>query len=381
MLASTKRACLNKIIVNESDFVIKPGRRLPAETRLELPEMSYAQELLALPIPLENRITYLSPSQQLLPKGLNAAAIASSKGIPIDWVKTKAKEIGVEPDWGGYPEYTAELLEEEWRWEGIYASAGRHISLDSVAKYLGRGRPWVATWAADLGSYPRYRKLGRNREVLSYETGVLYQLRHILLAFPLSNGWYTLGDLATMTRLKPGRVVSILEENGVYGELRRCIHDLSEITHYPPDCLEILEDKSPRRLPPGGEWMTRHAMAEALGKDFSWVSERVKPYQAELRLNDQGKPADHYSRGVYELLLREAEGYELAGEYLGVRGLARVTGKSTSWVRRRLPYISVDSREMLDEGKRSYTHYHPSAAQALLHLPLNVLREGVADNG
>lgn len=338
-----------------------------------MPDQTYAQELLAKPIPLEHRLAYLPVSIDSVYREQNSGDLAKALNVSVNWITTTAAEINVLSNENGvYPPYAKEVLEEELRWDRLYDELGERVSLERIADLLGRKRTWVQHWAADIGSFPRKQKLDRDREVLTYETGVLYQLRHVVLAIMPANGWVTAKEIARLVGVKRETAVSILEKQGVEGETRRSI-DGREFMHYPPESVEIIE-RDRAKYAPAGDWLSAKAMANTLGKDWDWVSRRVEMYEGKELLDDNGRPSIHYDPSVLEALRTEVNRYEYAEAYLGLRGLATAVGKSTSWVTRRLPYISVDTEEQLDKGKRLYTHYHPDAVNLLLSLPATILK-------
>lgn len=374
MLAYLLAAWLNRVIVKEFEFEIKPGERLPVETLIPMPEMSYTQEMLTKAIPIHHRIAHLPVSIDQIYRELNIDDIAKELKVSSNWANTKAKEIDLKPMNlnGKYPDYAKDVLEEELWWDKLYDKLGDRVSLEGIVEILGRERPWVLSWAADIGSFPTLQIMDSERQVLSYETGVLYQLRHVILSVLPANGWLTAGQIAQDINLKRERVVALLKKYEIDGEWR-WHSDGREVMHYPPEVVDIIKSER-RSYPPAGDWLPIKTMALRLGKDWDWVAARVKDFEATKKLDSNGKPNNYYNPSVFESLKEEANRLEHAQTFLGVRGLALALGKSTSWVSRRLPYIQVKSEEQLDRGNRSYVHYHPDAVEALLSLPNDILK-------
>lgn len=331
--------------------------------------MSFAQELLSKPVPIENRIAYLPLSIESRGQNPDAATIANLIGASVSWVKTTAREVGLE-DVDDYSEYALDILKEELHWQELYDSLGERVSLEKISSILGKNRHWVQRWAADVGSYARYEKLEHGREVATYETGVLYQLRHIILSIPPANGWYTAREIGHLTQQKRETVLRILEDHGIEGELRRIVSDGREFVHFPPEVVSLVIPDYPL----GGDWFTVRALAQELDKDRDWVVNRIADCPSQLRLGDGKRLFDHYSPQTLEMLREKLAAEKHADTYLSLRGLSRVLGKSTSWVARRLPYVKAATEERVDTGNRSFTHYHPDAVEQLRLLPPDVLK-------
>jgi len=173
-----------------------------------------------------------------------------------------------------------------------------------------------------------------------------------------------------LTQQKRETVLRILQDHGIQGELRRLVSDGREFVHFPPETVSlVMPDYSL-----GGDWFTIRALAQELNKDRDWVVKRIADCPSQPRLGDGKRLFDHYGPQTLEMLREKLAAEKHADTYLSLRGLARVLGKSTSWVARRLPYVKTLSEERLDAGNRSFTHYHPDAIDELRQLPPDVLK-------
>ena len=74
------------------EFEIRPGERLPAETRMEMPEVSYEQELIMTPVPFENRVAYLSDFVKPHAKRETIEHIAKALGVSVGRAERMAEE-------------------------------------------------------------------------------------------------------------------------------------------------------------------------------------------------------------------------------------------------------------------------------------------------
>jgi len=349
------------------------------ETRMPIPEKSYAQELLETPIPLENRIAHLIPYIEPTAELLSSHAIAKRIGAEEYWVSSVAKRIGIEllPNDSGegaaqlYPPLSLELLDEEWRWQQAYEALDEKISLYKVSQFLARPRQWIADKSAELGVFPEYIQEGR--PTFLYEKTIILALRHLILIVPPQGDWHSVADLEELTGVPETRIRTLIAKQAIQSQMRWSYSTARELPHFPPESRETVERERDARPEPAGEWDTVVGAARALSKSPDWVRSRIGPeYEKKELLDDSGKPAIHY-KGLVDGLRDEAkkiESYPEAGHFVTLSRLASIVGRSKNWTADRLLDIEDLVMETRLDGRGiPATHYDPETAVILSTFP------------
>lgn len=352
--------------------------------RIPIPERSHSQELLELPIPLENRIAHLVPYVEPHPKLLTAYAIAKRIGAEDDWVVRIAKRIGIETSQDQsnngpqlYPVFSLELLEEEWQWYQEYSGLDERLSAYAISNFIAKTEKWVRHRANELGVFPEYERANTGHMAYTYPKTLIPQLRHLILIIPPEEDGFTESELSRLTGERQDWIRYRLAKAGIEATERHSSMSGRVFRFYPNRSLEYIRMLSAERKP-GGNWMTVGMMADQLGKSENWVINRVKQYEnhAEIRQNDRGKSVLHYPPFVFEALKAEADklaNLERRENKMVLVALAKSIGKKPSWVEKRLPFVEYETEDLMSSNGQVYAHYDESLGDALLLLPEDIL--------
>ena len=361
------------------DFEIRYGERLPAETRMEMPEMSYEQELIMTPVPFENRVEYLSDFVKPHAKRETIEHIAKALGVSVGRAERMAEEVGAvsSPDHHGvmkYEHFTREIIEEELEWQRLYDQLDEYVSAGMLAYHLAKSKKWIREHSYGAGIYPERRVGPAGRVIDTYPKIALPMLRTILLHTPPANDWYTTTEVETILGRTKEWIDTAVAEYGLQTERRISALAHRETPHYPEETLKALH-KISQETKPAGEWLTETQIAEKLGKSNSWVNLRLQDYEgvAEERLDDASRRRVHYSPEVIEVLRNEADGLpEVAGDWLTANGIAKHLKVTKDWVDARIgAYQELGELRLYTGGKQAQKeamHYPPEVLNGLKEL-------------
>jgi hypothetical protein len=357
--------------------------RFSDATRMPMPERSYAQEQLDIPIPLENRIAHLIPYIEPISELLGAHAIGRRIGAEVSWVKRTAERIGIKPIVSDdsvtsvYPVLTLELLEEEWQWYQAYETLDDRLSTYAISMFLAKSKKWVTYRANELGIFPKHERAVTGHMAYTYPKTIIPQLRHLILITPPEEDGYTDGELSRLTGQDEKWIQSRLFEAGILATQRQAYGSGRIFRFYPNESLAHIKALAAERKP-AGEWLTAKAMALRLRRSEGWVKRRLGDYVhlAELRQDDTGKSVLHYPPIVFEALKSDSEvGADLprSDTRLALTALAASINKKPSWVQNRLRFVDASTDERLNSNNQAYNYYDESLGATLLALPEDIL--------
>lgn len=361
------------------EFEIRPGERLPAETRMEMPEVSYEQELIMTPVPFENRVAYLSDFVKPHAKRETIEHIAKALGVSVGRAERMAEEVGSVPslDHHGilkYEHFTREIIEEELEWQQLYDQLDEFVSAGDLAYHLAKSKKWIREHSYGAGIYPERRVGTAGRVIDMYPKIALPMLRTILLHTPPANDWYTTTEVETLLGRSKEWIDGAIAEYGLETEIRFSVLAHRETPHYPDETVQMLH-KISREMKPAGEWLTETQIAEKIGKSNSWVSLRLKQYDevAEERLDDTSRRWLHYPPEVITALCNEVESLpEAAHDWLTANAIAKQLKVTKDWVDARIgAYVDLGENRLFTGGKNSQKeamHYPPEVLESLKEL-------------
>lgn len=375
MLAYLSGKWLNRDVVNEFEFEIKQDEPLPLETRMELPEMSYEQELLNTPVPFVNRVEFLSDYEKFDKRPQTPEEIASQLGRSVHEVMLHAKNLGAEYDKvsNTLQCYAKEVIQEELEWNDSFLELSEYLSSKSIGKYLARSERWVERTANGLGVYPIYKDMSSGRKAFAYPKETAWMLRTVMLHFPPANDMYAISEVERLTGKDRDWIVKVIIDEELPTSLRMSAVNHIVAIHMTKEVVDILIQYEKELPEAAGGWLTEYRMAQLLGRDIKWVQARTVEYrnQAKYLLDDTHKPSLHYSPEVFEILkelnTRNRE-VLLASSMLSEKALAHKIGRSVLWVRNRFEYIEPFSEIRRNQHGREYRYYQEEAVAILERL-------------
>lgn len=362
-------------------------------TRMPLPEYSYAQELLTIPIPLENRIAHLIPYIEPVATTHTQYSIAITIGAPVRWVARTAERIGIMPlsgDGGSeksvcqYRSPALEVLQEEWEWYQAYNELDDQLTETAIAQFVARSPQWVRKTAYELEVYPG-RAVKSGRERLTYKKTLIPQLRHILLVFPPAQDWCTKQELIELTGKSWPWIERQLQDADIKimkrrSEITGSVHEYSA-----PESREFLVaqarlDETKRaepiiEAPAKAEVLERGlaliAVAKMVGRSWAWVESRL-PYVGVDSREGTDRTSDILDEEIATRLKKLAE-EEAADTRLSVAAIAKILGHRPPWVRARLPFTTIMPEE---KRENTYVVYKSEVVDQLRTLPEDVITKG-----
>lgn len=367
MLAYLLNQWLNRVIVNEFEFEIKPGERLPPETKIPLPEMSHAEELIAMDIPFENRVEFLSAFDRTNIRFRTPEDIAKELKMSVASVMRMGSYVGAEPMAGGdnrivYPQHTLEVIRDEVEWQQSFDALDDYMSSNAISEFLAREPDWVEQKAYELRVYPSKMLLPNGWDVLAYPKSTVAMLRHLMYHFPPANDWDSIANLETIIGMDRDWIEKRINENNFDFQLRTVEQTGAVNPHYDPIVRKYLLQLKAELPPLANGWFTQKSIAQMIGKDRDWLKTRLEPYAelAESRLTPSHRVAVHYPPFVLEAMINEvaklpvlAEDWKTAGQ------IAKIINKNTSWVNLRISRHGLLSEKRRDSNNREFAHYPP----------------------
>jgi hypothetical protein len=336
----------------------------PSETRMEMPEMSYEQELLNTPVPFSNRVEFLSDYEKFDSKPMTAREISDELGISVVKTNTLLSELGASTDENEiYEEYAFVVLKEEVQWQKNYDSLNEFLSASAIGKVLSKSEVWVKQNAYGLGVYAESQNIGKNRIGYVYPKVLVNMLRTVIHQFPPANSLHAIDEVEDILGKDRKWVERIVKEHNLDSEIRTLFISQKPGVHYPQatvDTLMILKDELTQ---PAGDWMTVGKMAELLSKSRKWVEENIDSFldSGEPRLSDSGKNDIHYPPEVFEHLnVIIAELPQYASDWMTEWDITQKLNRSGHWVKDKLNSYSDTSKVLLtNKGNRPLVHYPP----------------------
>lgn len=369
MLAKEVTPWLNRGTVSEFEYEITPGERLPPETRMELPTLSYEQELLTTHVPFENRVAMVSEYVKPQARHMTVAEMAVQLEITPGRVQTLADYIGAQFDdqSAQYELYTLEVIEEEIVWQSLEDSLDEKVSAYALSEYLAKSEVWVKQTAYGLGVYPDSVKVG-NRQMRLYPRELLGMLRIILLHTPPANDLYSIGEAEALVGKERDWIARMVEKHELIWEYRTLAESGRVGVHYPQDTIDTLRALA-AEIPPAGDWLTATQLGRLVSRDKKWVRDHLGDYLAlaEPRIADNMKIEPHYPPEALVYLQQIIETLPpYAGDWMTVGGIASKLGRSVDWVEKRIEQFKDRAEPRLtNKGNRSLTHYPPEVYEEL----------------
>lgn len=379
--------------MSEFEFEIKPGERLPPETLMPLPEMSYEQELLNTPVPFENRVAFLSasivPEEEMSSSEL-INVFPGRQALIEDIIATINPPIESNGKGDVYAAYTKELVEEELAWHDQLQTLDERISAYVAARLLFKGYDWIHQNSYALGVYPEVKYFGKRMHVL-YPKAIVPMLRTLILHTPPTGDWYSPREAVDYVHKDIEWITKTVARYGLRSAMRVSGNNILA-EHYPLETILRLEEFKRQLPPPAGDWLTVKRLAALLHRDKEYVARRIGPFKhmSERRLTDGSRERTHYPPEVFKLLAQAmAEEEEVkasveesnvgdreptpsASGWLSTGEIARMLGKTRYWVDIRLKRMNEYSESRLDTMNRPALHYHFDAVD---RLQLNFLVE------
>lgn len=373
------------------------------ETRIPIPDRTYTQELLDVPIPLENRIAHLIPYIEPIAGVRTQYMISTIIGASASWVVRAAEYIGLEPLVNGtdrgslvrhYTPPALELLQEEWDWYQSYKELDDQLTETAVGMFVAKSVHWVRKTAHELEVYPIDKVLKTGRERYTYKKTLIPQLRHILLVFLPAEDWCTKQELIELTGkdwpwIKKQLIKTDIKvmprrspfNGGVYDyiapESREYLNSIKtnlpkagkRTIHYSEAVRQPLEEKA--KTEGTDKRLARIAIARAVGKSWDWVESRL-PYVG-IETYEEGSPV--YREPEEEIIkgLKKIAEEEAADTRLAIYEIARILGHSSYWVKARLPFTTISPEEK--RGKQ-YDVFELEIIDQLRALPEDIITMG-----
>ena len=378
--------------MNHYEFETTPGDRLPFETRIPLPEMSYEQEILNTDVPFENRTAFLSEYDKLDSAPILLTHLADQLDMSVGRARAYALEVNaivLEE----YPEdvlfdiYTKPVIEQELAWEDDFLQLDDYVPVHKISNTLSIGESTVHQLAYGLGIYPQFVETGKRRSIL-YPKELASQIRLYRFHFPPSAGWSGIKEAESYVGKSGEWIMNTVKKYELkHGKRMSGSNVFSQ--HFPQETLdELLSIK--QELPQfGGDWVTERRMEALIGASKGELQQYLAPYAdaSEQRLADTGHERIHYPpwvilqvkdirmeamRAKLEKQLAQQEKKERvlsaappANDWLTIPMVAEMVQRPRSWVESRLGQLGIESERRRDRMNRPNPHVPPESVDEL----------------
>lgn len=352
--------------------------RFPADTRIELPVMSYEHELLMMPVPFANRVEFLSDVVKLSPKSQTAQDISKELSTTVATVAAMARETcaaSMVNEMGvlKYELFTQEVIEEELEWQKCFDGLDEHLSIPTAANYVGRSKEWVMTHAAGLDLYPEYRPLNTARLVQSYPKSLVDMLRTINLHFPPANDSYNIAEVEKMVGKSSIWINKMVELHKLPTLMRTTAATKRIAVHFSEETVTELNRLVSELPEPAGSNYTAHRIGEMLEKSDRWVNARLIAYASSKKkfLDDFSRVGIHYPQEVFEALKDMSLEVPPADGWFTNYDIHRILGAGIDWVNTQLKNYKNFAEIRLSIASRPALHYPPEIVEELEDLAHN----------
>jgi hypothetical protein len=347
------------------EFEIKRGSLLSPETRMAIPDMSYEQELVAAPVPFENRVAYLSEYSKLAPVPVTLESLVNDLDLPKSFVRTMVKELDAEESKEGeealiLKPFTKEVLIEELVWQEQVEELEEYVSAITIAKMLSRQAEQIKILANGLAVFPKIVVNGK-RQSLLYPKSLATQLRTYYFHLPPAADWYGIREAIEYVGKSNDWIVAQVALNGLRQGLRVSGSNVLS-PHYPQDTMDALRRIKGELPKAAGDWVTAHRLVHMTGIDKDWVHARLQQYThlSENRVADNGLVRPHYPAEVVVAIQKQYnERPEEANGWLTATAIHKKVGLGKTRVRSLLASESRESEQRQTNTGKSEKHYHP----------------------
>jgi hypothetical protein len=329
------------LIMSDFEFEIKIGERLPDDTRMELPDESYEQELVATPIPFENRVEYLSDYVKPAARSMTCAEVAVNLGVDIDTARKLLSDIDapiVSAEGAAEKKYhpsSLEVIKDELDWRKAYSELNDELSVARIVDFVGRSRDWVVANAYALGVYPKPdRNSSHGPRARVYPKDLVNQLRKLRLHTPPASEHYSITELQEIVKKDHRWIERQLSLHGIVPDNREHLMTGEVGPHYRTDVVDLLLQAVSELPPLAGEWMTAGFLAKSTGLTEHQVKRLLKGvHEGEMRLSDYSRPALHYPPEVETFLNAYVEDSARDEVTYTYEEIAQKVGRSVFWVK------------------------------------------------
>ncbi len=312
---------------------------------------------------------------------LKITDVAVEVGMPVKWVFETTQTLGIEAEWDYFnnaliPHYQpaiVEALREELEGQLGIEEADEEVTNYAIAKIIGRSEGWTRQKINDLGFEPIRTEDYREEVVKTkkvYDKSVLIEIKKHSQAIKKAFGRLTISQIERATGVDHKRIKTVLAQRGIHPLKLRDLENGLTVMTYPPEAAEIVEESAKQRPKFGGDWLTKKAIATALGKTYGWVGRHIGEYQdlSEGRQDDSGVTRPHYPPHVLELMRQKVEELRKLkdkGDYLTVHDMSFALGKTWQWVKRKIKEYAIEAEKRLDKAGTPREHYSPEALKIL----------------
>jgi hypothetical protein len=312
---------------------------------------------------------------------LKITDVAVEVGMPVGWVFETTQTLGIEAEWDyfngisipHYPSYAVEVLREEMQSQQEMDKTSELVTNHAISKITGRSTGWIQKKLDDLGYEPVRTEDYRSETVRTrrlYDRNALVEIRDLSMSMTRAFGRMTISQIEHATGVSHKRIKKILAEHGIHPLHRRDKDNGLTVMTYPPEAVDVIEKDVQERPRFGGDWLTKNAIAGALGKTFGWVSRHIGDYQhlAEERQDDSGRTKPHYPPQVLDILrqkIDELKTLKEKGDYLTVHDISLALDKNWRWVKDGLRELAIKAETRLDNAGTPRKHYPPEVLKIL----------------
>lgn len=257
------------------------------------------------------------------------------------------------------------LTEEEWLQR--LEDALPELGISDIAKMMDRSLGWTSKTIEKLNIVPFTYVRAYGRFVGKYTEVDAQELRDYEQQWPRHDGWFNTAELEGVFQEDREWILRRLAEAEVEPEQRWSTSNRL-IDHFPQTVISVLlEAQQNRPREAGSGWFTEEALESRLGKSTNWVRRRLPVFQAmtETLLDEMGVPRVHYPEDVLSYLENESKLVPNAEDYMTLSALASATGKHSNTIAASLDRAGIEPETRIDSVGRPLEHY-PSYAYFLI---------------
>lgn len=337
MLAYLLAAWLNRVIVEE--FEIKQYESISRETRMDLPAVSFEQELISQPIPFSNRVESLVDYITLHPQVAFLINIAdrfkrNSKSVAQDALSMGAQVLGT--DAYGHPvfeRFTAEVLEDEYLWRSKLREADQYLTANAIGKLLGRKWDWVVRNTAALNIHPSLMEL-RGQQELMFPASVANDLRKLELQIPPAHHHYSISELQELSGKDHRWIEKVFASHGIEAEFRANLKTRAYARHYRRDSYYVIEEALAALPAPAGDSVTISEISQKHNLSRYGVEKIIinEGIVGQEKLDTQSVPRYMYAPEEESTIVGTSTDRP-EGKHYSFRELASKVNRSFYWVK------------------------------------------------
>ena len=172
---------------------------------------------------------------------------------------------------------------------------GNFLHVAKISRLTGKDPSKIRAIITELSIEAHARYVPRYGVTECYSPESFERIKQVLASVKPQEDWITVNFIAQKLNQSFHRVMSLIKYAGIEGEERFSVTANRIHIHYPPETLEIIRGLI-ESIPMQQGWFTCESLQRYTGKSHTWVRKRLQEgrYPHEIRIASNNVPRVHY---------------------------------------------------------------------------------------